>query len=233
MEKELMSDDNKYDAGKFGKQDAERGVDFLRFPNVLCLQLKRFEYDAVRCCMAKVNDHYQFAKRLNVKPFLKPKEREDNDDDDVPVPPLEEEEACTEYVLYAILIHSGGVHSGHYYAFLRPFLGDPQCDRGSVGNKEKGPDPDPDPDPDPESKRRRITEAHQGETSTPTPPPPPTTPPPPSPPSMRCTSPSQVDEFGRDHGVPLKGYSNNNKKKNEGHLPSQRVSSIPYPHRIP
>jgi hypothetical protein len=208
MEKELMSEDNKYDAGKFGKQDAERGVDFLRFPNVLCLQLKRFEYDAARFGMVKVNDHYQFAKRLNVKPFLKPKERED---DDVP-PPSSEEDVCTEYVLYAILIHSGGAHSGHYYAFLRPFLGDPPFDHG-VGNTENGPDPNPDPDP--ESKRRR-TEVHPDESSIPTPPPPPSsTPPPPS--TRCCTSPSQSDEFGsgRDH-VPLVA-------NNEDRLPSQRV----------
>ncbi len=196
MEKELMSEDNKYDAGKFGKQDAERGVDFIRFPNVLCLHLKRFEYDALRSCMVKVNDRYKFAKRLNVKPFLKPKE---SDEDDVKPPPSE---ACTEYVLYAILIHSGGVHSGHYYAFLRPFLGDPQCDHG-VGNKEKGPDPE---DPDPEPKRRR-TEVRQGETGIPTPPP--STPPPPSSP------PSQSDEFGTNH-VPLMA-------NNEAHRPSQRV----------
>jgi hypothetical protein len=25
---------------------------------------------------------------------------------------------------YSVLVHSGGVHGGHYYAFIRPTLGD-------------------------------------------------------------------------------------------------------------
>jgi len=31
------------------------------------------------------------------------------------------------YVLFSVLVHSGGVHGGHYYAFIRPTLSDQWC----------------------------------------------------------------------------------------------------------
>lgn len=43
---ETLEGDNKYDAGVYGLQEAEKGVVFLKFPPVLYLQLMRFQ---VKC----------------------------------------------------------------------------------------------------------------------------------------------------------------------------------------
>ena len=36
-------------------------------------------------------------------------------------------DADVAYVLFSVLVHSGGVHGGHYYAFIRPTLSDQWC----------------------------------------------------------------------------------------------------------
>ena len=47
--KEMLDGDNQYDAGpEFGKQDAEKGVIFTKFPPVLTVHLKRFDFDLQR-----------------------------------------------------------------------------------------------------------------------------------------------------------------------------------------
>ncbi|KAJ6901062.1 ubiquitin carboxyl-terminal hydrolase 13-like isoform X1 [Populus alba x Populus x berolinensis] len=70
----------------------------LTFPPVLQLQLKRFEYDFMRDTMVK-----RMAK------YLSPEA-------DCSVRNL--------YTLHSVLVHSGGVHGGHYYAYIRPTLSD-------------------------------------------------------------------------------------------------------------
>ena len=51
---ETLEGDNKYQAEGLGLQDAKKGVIFTTFPDVLHLQLKRFEYDIQRDAMVKV-----------------------------------------------------------------------------------------------------------------------------------------------------------------------------------
>ncbi|KAH9659388.1 ubiquitin carboxyl-terminal hydrolase 13 [Citrus sinensis] len=94
-------------------QDAKKGVLFIDFPPVLQLQLKRFEYDFMRDTMVKINDRYEFPLQLDLDrengKYLSP-------DADRSVRNL--------YTLHSVLVHSGGVHGGHYYAFIRPTLSD-------------------------------------------------------------------------------------------------------------
>ena len=45
IEKEMLEGENQYDADKFGKQDAQKGVIFTKFPPVLTIHLKRFDFD--------------------------------------------------------------------------------------------------------------------------------------------------------------------------------------------
>ena len=52
---EKMEGDNQYRAEQHGKQDAVKGTRFLSFPDVLQLQLKRFEYDPYQDQMVKVS----------------------------------------------------------------------------------------------------------------------------------------------------------------------------------
>ncbi|KAH7439804.1 hypothetical protein KP509_04G077200 [Ceratopteris richardii] len=111
VEVEKLEGDNKYHAEQYGLQDARKGVLFIDFPPVLQLQLKRFEYDFTRDTMVKINDRYEFPLQLDLDrengKYLSP-------DADRSVRNL--------YTLHSVLVHSGGVHGGHYYAFIRPTL---------------------------------------------------------------------------------------------------------------
>eukprot|EP00252_Welwitschia_mirabilis_P016662 TRINITY_DN3688_c0_g2_i2.p1 TRINITY_DN3688_c0_g2~~TRINITY_DN3688_c0_g2_i2.p1 ORF type:complete len:1108 (+),score=261.03 TRINITY_DN3688_c0_g2_i2:336-3659(+) len=113
VEIERLEGDNKYHAEEHGLQDAKKGVLFLDFPPVLQLQLKRFEYDFMRDVMVKINDRYEFPLQLDLdrdnRKYLSP-------DADKNVRNL--------YTLHSVLVHSGGVHGGHYYAYIRPTLSD-------------------------------------------------------------------------------------------------------------
>ena len=69
-------------------------------PNVLTVQLKRFEYGAYG---RKVDKHVKFPSTLDLTPYMRAP-------------------ACQpgEYSLYAVLVHSGhSTHSGHYYSFIK------------------------------------------------------------------------------------------------------------------
>ncbi|XP_026399740.1 ubiquitin carboxyl-terminal hydrolase 13-like [Papaver somniferum] len=113
---ERLEGDNKYHADQHhGLQDAKKGVLFTDFPPVLQLQLKRYEYDVMRDTMVKINDRYEFPLQLDLdredRKYLSP-------DSDISVRNL--------YTLQAVLVHSGGGHGGHYYAFIRPTVSE-QC----------------------------------------------------------------------------------------------------------
>jgi ubiquitin carboxyl-terminal hydrolase 7 len=103
---EKMDGENQYFAGdQYKLQDANKGVIFNSFPDVLHLQLKRFEYDIQRDTMMKINDRYEFPEFFDAAPYL-------SEDADKSVP--------WTYQLHSVLVHSGDLNAGHYYAFLKP-----------------------------------------------------------------------------------------------------------------
>lgn len=102
---ETMDGENKYFAEGYGLQDAKKGVIFESFPQVLHLQLKRFEYDINRDAMMKVNDRYEFPETFDASPYLS-----ENADKSEPYI----------YQLHGVLVHSGDFNAGHYYAYLKP-----------------------------------------------------------------------------------------------------------------
>ncbi|KAK3059806.1 hypothetical protein LTS18_010022, partial [Coniosporium uncinatum] len=102
---ETMDGENKYFAEGFGLQDAKKGVIFESFPQVLHLQLKRFEYDFQRDTMMKINDRYEFPEIWDASPYL-------SQDADRSEPWI--------YRLHSVLVHSGDLNAGHYYAFIKP-----------------------------------------------------------------------------------------------------------------
>ncbi|WEW56134.1 ubiquitin-specific protease ubp15 [Emydomyces testavorans] len=103
---ETLEGENKYDAGEpYGLQDAKKGVIFESFPPVLHLHLKRFEYDIHRDAMMKINDRHEFPEEFDAAPYLSEN--------------AEKSEPWI-YQLYGVLVHSGDLNAGHYYAFLRP-----------------------------------------------------------------------------------------------------------------
>ncbi|KAL8095028.1 hypothetical protein AgCh_036497 [Apium graveolens] len=111
VEVEHLGGDNKYHAENHGLQDAKRGVLFSNFPPVLQLQLKRFEYDFTRDIMVKINDRYEFPLELDL-------DREDGKY----LSPDADRSVRNLYTLHSVLVHSGGLHGGHYYAYIRPTL---------------------------------------------------------------------------------------------------------------
>ncbi|KAI3419919.1 Ubiquitinyl hydrolase 1 [Psidium guajava] len=111
VEVERLEGDNRYHAEQHGLQDAKKGVLFIDFPPVLQLQLKRFEYDFMRDTMVKINDRYEFPLHLDL-------DRENGKY----LSPDADRSVCNRYTLHSVLVHSGGVHGGHYYAYIRPTL---------------------------------------------------------------------------------------------------------------
>ncbi|KAJ8563428.1 hypothetical protein K7X08_031880 [Anisodus acutangulus] len=111
VEVERLDGDNKYQAEQYGLQDAKKGALFIDFPPVLQLQLKRFEYDFMRDTMTKINDQYEFPLQLDL-------DRENGKY----LSPEADKSVRNLYSLHSVLVHSGGVHGGHYYAFIRPTL---------------------------------------------------------------------------------------------------------------
>ena len=110
VEVEKMDGDNKYRAEGHGLQDADKGVLFTAFPPVLQLQLKRFEYDFNRDAMVKIT-----AARV-------PEVLDLDAGDGKYLTPDADRSVRNKYLLHSVLVHSGGVNGGHYYAFIRPTL---------------------------------------------------------------------------------------------------------------
>lgn len=102
---ETLEGDNKYQAEGLGLQDAKKGVVFQEFPPVLHLQLKRFEYDIQRDAMVKINDRHEFPYEIDLVEFL----------DDTA-----DKTQSWVYKLHGVLVHSGDLHGGHYFALIKP-----------------------------------------------------------------------------------------------------------------
>lgn len=104
IEQEMLVKENQYEAGKYGKQDAVKGVLFRKLPPVLQLQLKRFEFSHSDQEMLKINDKFEFPVSLDLNFCV-------------------EEPGNYEYTLFSILVHTGSGDKGHYFAFIRPECG--------------------------------------------------------------------------------------------------------------
>jgi ubiquitin carboxyl-terminal hydrolase 7 len=100
---EILDDENKYDAGEYGLQKAEKGVIFASFPPVLHLHLLRFQYDPMTNNSVKFNDRFEFHEKINLDKYLE-----------------KPEDTPANYVLHAVLVHSGDNHGGHYVVFINP-----------------------------------------------------------------------------------------------------------------
>jgi len=70
----------------------------------LHLQLKRFEFDFENEQNVKINDRFEFSEHIDLTKYLDP---------GAPAQPK------PIYTLWAVLVHYGSVHGGHYYVFIR------------------------------------------------------------------------------------------------------------------
>jgi len=108
-EVEIMEGREQYNAEGHGMQDARKGILFQQLPPVLQLHLKRFEYDFQRDAMIKINDRYEFPELLDL------------DSKDIHIfGPEAPTNVSNQYKLHSVLVHSGGLHGGHYYVYIRP-----------------------------------------------------------------------------------------------------------------
>ncbi|AQK39712.1 Ubiquitin carboxyl-terminal hydrolase 13 [Zea mays] len=67
----------------------------------------------MRDTMVKINDRYEFPLQLDL-----------DRDNGKYLAPDADRSIRNLYTLHSVLVHSGGVHGGHYYAFIRPTLSD-------------------------------------------------------------------------------------------------------------
>ena len=101
-----MDGESQYFAGpQYKFQDAKKGVIFMSFPDVLHLQLKRYEYDIHKKAMVKLNDRYEFPEVFDASPYL--------------AKDADMSESWT-YQLHGVLVHTGSLEAGYNYAFLKP-----------------------------------------------------------------------------------------------------------------
>lgn len=113
IEIEMLDGENKYQAGdEYGYQDAKKGVVFESFPQVLHLQLKRFEYDFMVDDLVKIDDFYEFPDKIDLKPYL---------DEDLSA---DIKNQNWNYKLHGVLVHQGTISNGHYYAMIKPNAND-------------------------------------------------------------------------------------------------------------
>lgn len=104
---ERLDGENQYDAGEeHGKQDAEKGTAFTKFPHILTIHLKRFAFNPHTMSYSKIHTRFAFPEILDMEKFLT------RSPDSNPEPSI--------YRLHSILIHRGDVGSGHYYSYVKP-----------------------------------------------------------------------------------------------------------------
>uniref|UniRef100_H2YIV9 USP domain-containing protein n=1 Tax=Ciona savignyi TaxID=51511 RepID=H2YIV9_CIOSA len=106
VEPETLDESNQYYCEKCAKKcDAKKGLKFIKFPYLLTLQLKRFDFDYSTMHRIKLNDCMQFPQILNLNSFTEETSKE----------------GPYVYELFSIMIHSGSAAGGHYYAYIKSF----------------------------------------------------------------------------------------------------------------
>lgn len=70
VQAEELTEDNQYDAGEHGKQDAKKFIRFKKLPPVLQIQVNRFDYDFQENMMIKINSLFRFGDTLDVDSIL-------------------------------------------------------------------------------------------------------------------------------------------------------------------
>lgn len=122
-EEEVLDNADKYEAEGYGKQKARKGIKFIKFPSVLILQLKRFEYNPKREAMVKINDYFEFYEEIDLTKY-----KDNNYDKDLEAFNLfskgSDKSEDERYTLHSVVVHQGNANSGHYYAYIRPGMKD-------------------------------------------------------------------------------------------------------------
>lgn len=108
---EKLSGENQYETDTAnGKQNAIKGIKFIRFPKILMLHLKRVEFDFETMRDVKITSKHEFYQSIDLQKYLHPESDQQGD---------------AKFQLFAILVHQGSQSGfGHYYEFCRPCMSD-------------------------------------------------------------------------------------------------------------
>ncbi len=96
LKEEKLSGDNRYKTDEHGLQDAAKRELLEVLPPVLVISLARFTYDPQTARPTKIQTRWDFPARLSVPGVDGP----------------------AQYALQAVLMHSGYINHGHYFAFV-------------------------------------------------------------------------------------------------------------------
>ncbi|KAK3105338.1 hypothetical protein FSP39_022933 [Pinctada imbricata] len=100
---EVMNGQNQYRCGQCNKLvDARKGAKLRCLPEILTISLLRFSFDYIKLERYKETGKYMFPMRLNMAKYCEKDSTEEQ-----------------WYDLFSIVIHRGGAHGGHYYAYIR------------------------------------------------------------------------------------------------------------------
>ena len=135
VEGDLLEGDNKYECEGIGKVDALKRTCLKRLPRQLLVHAKRFEFDLDYMKRVKLNDRFEFPRRLDLAHFTAEgiARREalarHASDPSVVVPDMPHAPAYYQFELRGVLVHTGTADSGHYYSFIRDHAADPNAAR--------------------------------------------------------------------------------------------------------
>ena len=102
---DVLDGDNKYFCDKYeAKISAKKRCRIRGLEKTVIVHLKRFEFDLDTMQRVKVNDYCEFPMEINLKPWCKEQDKEDED---------------YLFELVGVLLHSGGADSGHYTSIIK------------------------------------------------------------------------------------------------------------------
>lgn len=102
VEPEVFNDYKVDDFNGFsGKIDVEKYSMIKKAPEILIIQLKRFEYNLSTCQREKLNSKYMFDYEIDLAPIM-----------------IDKEEPVI-YELFGIQMHSGFATGGHYFSYIK------------------------------------------------------------------------------------------------------------------
>ena len=131
----MLEGDNAYHCEKCDKKrDTLKRCSIKRLPNILFLELKRFEFNFDTMSKIKVNDYCSFPMELDMRPYsqdeiakkdlkkLMEKQNlttEDLNEDQLVTLNKQVSQQYYQYQLKGVVVHNGTSDSGHYYTFIK------------------------------------------------------------------------------------------------------------------
>ena len=114
---ELLEGDNQWVCEACGRKvDAVKRQTVKTLPQMLCIQLKRFEYDYETMQRLKVKDRFEVPTELDMRPFTREAVEAQTASPADAAPPPDDKYA---YTLMGVVVHSGSAFAGHYYSYIR------------------------------------------------------------------------------------------------------------------